>query len=58
MSQQVETAVTRWRLDSFRTTDLPFEAAVRSLQTEHPAIEAKRTGPREWLVSVFQLPSV
>ena len=57
MSKQVQTAVARWRVDSFRTTDLSFEAAVRSLHTEQPAVEAKRTGPREWLVSTLHIMS-
>ena len=53
MSTEVAEAVAKWRADAFRTSDIPFELGVRSLQTEHPMIEAKRTGPREWLVRRF-----
>ena len=50
MSTEVLDAVAKWRAESFRNSDIPFELAIRSLRTEHPMIEAKRTGPREWLV--------
>ena len=50
MSNEVLEAVAKWRADAFRTSDIPLELAVGSLRTEHPLIEAKRTGPREWLV--------
>ena len=51
MSSPVDEAVSRWKFQAFRHDDIPYSAAVSSLSTHEPLIEAKRTGPNEWVVS-------
>ncbi|KAI0745889.1 hypothetical protein C8Q76DRAFT_606929 [Earliella scabrosa] len=50
MTSPVQQAVSRWKFQAFRRDDLPYGAAVNSLTTGEPMIEAKRTGPNEWVL--------
>ena len=50
MSSLVEQAVNRWKIQSFRNTDVPYGAAVRSLSTDDPMVEAKKISGSEWVV--------
>ncbi|KAI0698730.1 hypothetical protein C8Q76DRAFT_633831 [Earliella scabrosa] len=43
--------MTRWKMQGFRTADIPYTSAVYSHQTNAPLVELKRTGPAEWTVS-------
>ncbi|KAI0710049.1 hypothetical protein C8Q76DRAFT_695180 [Earliella scabrosa] len=48
-----ELAVSHWREHRFRVSDLPFEAAVRSLSGVSPWVELRRASEYEW---VFCMP--
>ncbi|KAI0684414.1 hypothetical protein C8Q76DRAFT_636623, partial [Earliella scabrosa] len=48
-----ELAVSHWREHRFRVSDLPFEAAVRSLNSATPWVELRRASEYEW---VFCMP--
>ena len=55
MLSPTEDAVNRWKMQSFRITDLPYAVAVESLSGTHPMLEAKRTSSTEWVVSANAL---
>ena len=51
--EAVSATVARWKVRRFRQSDLPFMSAVASLATQEPVVEALRTSPTEWTVSVW-----
>ncbi|KAI0711640.1 hypothetical protein C8Q76DRAFT_694507 [Earliella scabrosa] len=55
MPTPAEDAVNRWKMQSFRNSDLPYAVAVHSLSSRMPMMEAKRTSATEWVVGVLVL---
>ena len=50
-----ELAVSHWREHRFRVSDLPFEAAVRSLNSATPWVELRRASEYEWVVGTIHI---
>ena len=49
----VASIVSKWKLQPLGNGDIPYGAAVYSLQTSNPDVELRRLSSAEWVVSIL-----
>ena len=53
MESELQEALDHWKANPFRRSDLPFEAAVRSLESDYPVVELRLQSAMRWTVRVL-----